>query len=113
MRTEGYRFGVKTSKTLRRVNPSQKMMELETILHSKCIKNNRIDYVYNENQIVETNEKYEKVDKCKKRVLANENKKKKKDQGSNSDSIEEEKSFKEFVEHQEELINEYNSLEYH
>ena len=67
MRIEGERFGIKTGKTLRRAVPSKKMTEMEQAIQKSCIVSNGLQYIYNDHQIVSTNEQFEQIDKNRKR----------------------------------------------
>jgi len=67
MRIEGGKFGVKSSKTLRKVNTKDKLNEMQNYLMSKCSQYEGKALV--DGCIVKSNEQYEKVDKSNKRVL--------------------------------------------
>ena len=105
MKILGERFGVRTNKTLRRVNPTKKMEELDGMINTHCVKQTKINKLYKGKALVETNEHFEHVKKNKKRQLREEEK--------YEDSIEEEKSPQEFSDSEEETINEYNQMGVH
>ena len=114
MRIEETKFGIRTKKTLRRVNPSMKMKENEGVIMSKLLKDHSIpsSQIYHEECLVQTNEDFEQVDKAdKKRVLKN---KKVKKQTTLEPTSEEEKNVSEStIDEEDEFVEEYTHKEYH
>ena len=97
---------MKSGKTLRRVNPAKKMQEMDKEIFNKCVEEQRINHVYNDNEVVQTNEVFEVINKKKdrKRVLKNQV------EESSDSSFE---SGEEQKQNLNEYIEEYNNSSYH